>query len=811
MLASDARVTESRPGAIAARLHTPDGLDAGFVVAFALAGTTAWLGLTLAEVGLLHRSIAIAGLVGLALPISYLAARSIRGARPPRMATAILLSGILAAHAVAVLPGADPRIDGADESVYLNVAARIARTGGLVTPDPLLAAIPAREWPRLFSRDRFWPQRLNRFPGGVQIAESAPVLQPNFFHLLPAWLALTQVLVGTSTFVPPLCSVLSIAALFLVTRRLVSEPAALAAAALLAINGGQIWGGRLPLSELPTQLFVLCTLFFAVWMLQTDARMPSVAAGAALGLAACSRIDVWLLVLPIVAGVLALDALRRGWRPSHRAYSLAAIPLLLQAGAHALTVSQPYTLRIFGHASRDAALPSLLAAGICALLAATILLWPAARRHLARSLTGWSHGAGLLAIVGGVLWLAVRAGSGPLNGPLATLMSPPGVLLALGGLLLFVRDQSTAGLLVVALTMVSAAAYLDRARDIPVMPGVFRRVLPVLLPFTILAVTRLLLPLHAGRWPRLAGAVTLAALVVASAPRGLASAMTPVPRHLGAAIRGVVQDVPPEALVLVDAGLPSHLALALEHTVGYPTLALDHALATHADLRDVVQRAQDRRQPLVVLVDREGGASSLVASMLAGFPVRALGDREVHYDTGRRSTSRWPEGSMAVTHRVSRFLIESGAAPRRPPIRLNVGAADLGVVIRGVGASERMLDADGRWTTADARFALPKVSCDGQVPLQLSIRLATLRPDGLLQPQVSLWLDQQPLTTFRPQDSGFHVYAVRLSPADGPCGRFSSVMVRSDVFNPRRDAGIPDSRTLGVAVDWLEVTSIQDR
>jgi hypothetical protein len=74
-----------------------------------------------------------------------------------------------------VLPPADPLVAGADESVYLNLAGAIRQRGAILSEDRLLAETPQDDWPRLFSRDRFWPQRLNRFEGGVQIEDHEPV------------------------------------------------------------------------------------------------------------------------------------------------------------------------------------------------------------------------------------------------------------------------------------------------------------------------------------------------------------------------------------------------------------------------------------------------------------------------------------------------------------------------------------------------------------------------------------------------------------------------------------------------------------
>ena len=59
-----------------------------------------------------------------------------------------------------------------------------------------------------------------------------------------------------------------------------------------------------------------------------------------------------------------------------------------------------------------------------------------------------------------------------------------------------------------------------------------------------------------------------------------------------------------------------------------------------------------------------------------------------------------------------------------------------------------------------------------------------------------------------PANSAFHVYALELPPpaVSRVCSTATTLSIVAGTFVPARDAGSPDSRELGLAVDWLEVT-----
>ncbi len=143
------------------------------------------------------------------------------------------------------------------------------------------------------------------------------------------------------------------------------------------------------------------------------------------------------------------------------------------------------------------------------------------------------------------------------------------------------------------------------------------------------------------------------------------------------------------------------------------------------------------------------------------------------------------------------------------PLRVEVGGTDLALSPTGWLPPEVMLSARGRWTQASANARLPAAICGTAARLFLTVRAASLRPPTVPQPRVAFWIDQLLVGEVAPTNSAFHVYALELPPpaVSRVCSASTTLSILAGTFVPARDAGGPDSRELGLAVDWLEITS----
>ena len=415
-------MTERRP--VSANFPPPDGASGAARVAGETAwterwflraalgiGAAAWLGLLLAEMGLLR--------VGLLLAVSAAGAAALAararfaprpspgpplpagGAGPPAaFGAVVLVAGFL------FFPPYETAVDGGDATVYLNLSRQIAGTGALVFDDPLLRELPVEAREELFLNRQpgdYGYGRYARFPGGFTIPEIAePVVTSGFSPLFPVVAALFQQVSPPrgALFVAPLFGMLSIGGLFLVAAHLGGVRTGLLAAVLATAALPQIWFAKYPVPETLAQFFVVAGLLALLAAFRDDRPGLAAAAGGFFGLACFAKIDMIVMLSVALAAFVAWRFLVRpegGGRCV--AFLLAAFGAgLAHNAAHYALYPSDYTLYARQLLEGAPLFPGLAAAGLTVLLTAAVagLLaargrWrrpgPAGRR--ARSGGGW--------------------------------------------------------------------------------------------------------------------------------------------------------------------------------------------------------------------------------------------------------------------------------------------------------------------------------------------------------------------------------------------------------------------------------------
>ncbi|HEX6210822.1 MAG TPA: hypothetical protein VF136_08600, partial [Methylomirabilota bacterium] len=792
--------TPSEAGAGAA-----DRVEVGFGVIFAVVAAWSWVGLTLAEAGWYAPATLVTG----AGAASFVAGRWIwralhrEPARPSRRAGGPWLALWLALATALFTPPGEYLVNGGDGSVYLNIGRALGRHGGLAFSDPLLEHVDRTEWPALFHTVRTWPHLLDRFPGGVQLEPDSNVVRPNFFHLLPVWIANLELLAGPSGAygAAPLFGVLSVAALWLFARASCSLLTANLAVVFLAVSFAQVWFARYPGSEIVAQFFILAGLYFAAAWTERPAAVTGACAGVAFGLAAFARIDVLLLVSPVVAVFLALTRSRReaGWRPMAAAFAL----LTLQALAHALIVSGPYTLRVlhFAFTSRWATwsgvllAPAVLAFGILAILGRRRQSGPRLRQAA----------TGLLVVVAAAA--AIRLAPGLAWGYPAMLLSPVGVTLAIVGTFMLLRlAPPRPTLLAIGLLATSTLVYVDSVRDLNGMPVVFRRFVPVILPIALFAgshaLTRIWLRGGRTRW----AAPALAALLLAGfAGQTAPLVASPPMQDVHERVRGLAGLLPADAVIVVDSSTPSHLGLSLHYTFGREVLHVTSGPGTAAVLGNLAASLSRDGRRLVLAVGRDRSVQRALGSDdLARLGLAAAGTFVLERRELESTIDRFPSD----VHTLTTVIDVYNATPRQAamlPVELDVGGLDLGVAHDGFHDGEVMGPVTARWTKATAAVVLPQVNDVERAALIL--RLAAPRPEGLPPVQVSLALDGEPLGATQALTPGFaHVEVPLGAAALQRLTRAPAVLtLRTPVFVPVEYGFGGDTRELGAAVDWIRL------
>ncbi|MDQ5850540.1 MAG: hypothetical protein M3380_00410, partial [Chloroflexota bacterium] len=286
------------------------------------------------------------------------------------------LFGLLVARPFEVVRG------GLDAGVYANTGISIARTGGIVLHDRIVAGIGRRVAEgddqaqqvasNIFGvqdKDRHLATRL-RAAGFFMTPDDLTRgrVVPQFFHLWPAWIAVFAVMLGVPTglIATGAAGMLGVVLLGLIGRRVGGPLVGVLAATFLALMTPQVWFSRMPTSEALTQALLLAGLWAFIHFADARERRERIwwgaLAGGAFGELALARIDFPLALAPLLL-LLLYAALTRRWHAGYSAMALVAGVLLLHATLHILLIARAYFI--------GTTLPSLQKHAVT-----TYLIWP---------------------------------------------------------------------------------------------------------------------------------------------------------------------------------------------------------------------------------------------------------------------------------------------------------------------------------------------------------------------------------------------------------------------------------------------------
>ncbi len=257
-----------------------------------------------------------------------------------------------------------------DAGVYANAGFAIARTGGIVQYDDIVAGIgrdqqsddpalrdaAAQAETNLLGvqpRQRNIATRLRA--AGFLINDgdlAAGRVVPQGFHLFPAWIGLLTALGGMQfgLFATGLLGMLGLWSTAMLARRLAGPWAGVAAALLLALNGTQLWFARYSTAEAIAQFLIFAGLYTFSLLLPLTTQSSKLKAqnsytallcGLAFGQLALTRIDFVLVLAPLLAYLL-YTWLRRRWQRAHSWLMAGLGAMLLQAALHIALIARAY-------------------------------------------------------------------------------------------------------------------------------------------------------------------------------------------------------------------------------------------------------------------------------------------------------------------------------------------------------------------------------------------------------------------------------------------------------------------------------------
>lgn len=237
------------------------------------------------------------------------------GALRWRWSDPVLVLVCAAITAVLLVPGFPYLLGDKDPGVYAGHALAIERTGDTAIADPVLER--ADEVPvQNYLDDRPLPAR---FPGFWVDPRDGEQVRPQFFHLLPATMALAASVGGTPAMfsLTPALAGLALLALALAVRLALGPAAAALAALYLGTNMLQVWHARHPSTEILVQLFIAGAALAVLLAVRWRATWAAAVAGALVAAAFLARPDGLLLVLLGLAVVALFAALGVGGRLPH--------------------------------------------------------------------------------------------------------------------------------------------------------------------------------------------------------------------------------------------------------------------------------------------------------------------------------------------------------------------------------------------------------------------------------------------------------------------------------------------------------------
>jgi hypothetical protein len=770
-----------------------DAIDVASAGALVVLAAASWGWMTLAWTGAFTQPFPAlcAGAAAVAGACTWLVSRPASRRPTSRLDATSLCAVALVAFVVCLHP-ARYVFDAADGSVYVAVAGLLRATGTTTPADPLVASLDDE------TRASFFPPgeddgTSERFPGGIAV-DRTNVVRPGFFHLFPAWLAAAEVLAGIGWFVNPLFGVGSILTIWLLARRTSGLLAATLAAALLASNVAQIWYVRFPSSEAIAQFFVLATLYLA--LVAIDAAWPAALIGSAacLGAAAFARLDVLLLVVPAAAIATGAAASYERLRLPLAAAAALLLALVAQAILYARAATGPYAGRVVDvlvrYAERRPSNVLLLAAAMAGAAVAARQL--AARGSVPRALAVPLSGLAAMALAY-FLWKDFE------HGAFLQLVSLPGALAGIAGLVLLATSTGIARSGAVVLVFAASTVYLRTALDDDAMPWMLRRYVPVLLPLTLLGVAHLAsIPGgRIGRTWRTTGALVLGAWFLAQswpllARPGLDAGET--------SLDALAATTPPGAVLLWDAATPSHAALAAQHRLNLPGIVVRAPEQRSRPLGRLIETQAARGPVRVVLDDADDAQGPRWRRALHGAEFGAVSIVSLSYERPRpaRSSLGWTLGRIVRRLAIYPVVPSTTAAPAPLPLRITVGAGDVPYLLGGFHGRERSNGRACRWTAEAGRVRIPRVDAPAGARLRVVLELAAARPAPARAPLHVAW-NGQALSTLAPGDGFARHDAGVVTAVD----RAGELVLATEPFVPSEHGLGADGRHLGVLVSAI--------
>lgn len=726
-------------------------------------------------------------------------------------------------------------LGGNDAGTYLNIAVTAARTGQFVLHDEWSAFLSTAPEVTLRTQPSYYLTRHLQFVGYyLDDADPSRVI-PQFFPFHPMLLALGVSLGGVwgGLLVTPLWGVLSLAAVYFVTRKLFSAPLALLAATLLALTPTHIYFARYPTTEPLTLLLVFSALlaFQMLWDDRAAGALWGVFGGAALGAALLTRIDLPIVLIVFVAAIIVVRV-RGRWSRGWTWFALTLAAFVAHLALDVLLINWPYFWNSYGALRGLINSPTLIGAGLLGVIGViglSMIAWrwrargapqswrsitsaPLVRRGLAAGVIALSAYAYFLRPVLEPIRMAT-SWPGNVRFPILDgqnwvrigwYITPLGIALATLGLALIARRASLQRLSVfLAVGVLTIIQYVYNIFNTPYHIYAMRRYVPIALPVLMIFVAVALAAIwRARRWSRWA-ALGLAVILMA----GLiyqARFVLPLREFYSAVdqLTALNARLLPNSIVIMsepsESALADNFGVPLRFMFNHDLAAIrtDNA-ATGEFLDRLLARAAIEQRPVqLIAINPIAPAvrSSLHLQPRAVFEIRLHALLSTFYD--------YPSVDQPAYYG---WEIYDVIGPRvtltaTTPLTIDIGTWDTAYIRSGFHGKDVLPDGtSARWTQADVVVDVPVATAG---PLSIAVRALIFRPAAVPASPISVWLDDQEIGKFTPGEAW---QTFSFNGLAQPVNGISSLRFKSTTFNPLQLQLSADNRDLGFVLDQISI------
>jgi 4-amino-4-deoxy-L-arabinose transferase-like glycosyltransferase len=171
---------------------------------------------------------------------------------------------------------------------------------------------------------------------------------PQFFYLWPTWIGIFYSIFGlrNGLYVTPLFALFAVLSIYFFGKTMFNKNVGLIASSLLTLNFAQIWYARYPTTEVFTQFLIFGGLATFILFMRNMNKYFGVVSALCLGEALLTRIDSILLIIPITAFFAYLWMYRK-LKKEHLYFLIPFLLSIVYAIFIAFFISTPYTFMVF--------------------------------------------------------------------------------------------------------------------------------------------------------------------------------------------------------------------------------------------------------------------------------------------------------------------------------------------------------------------------------------------------------------------------------------------------------------------------------